>query len=353
MNNGMPSLVDQAMSTTSALVTKGITAANLASDTVGAGLGVPQNLKPFLTNLAKRQTSFYDRVSKPIGFGSAVEFNLLPAYFSGTENASPNELFYADGGLPQIKTTAYKNVINPYRDLGLTGSVTGRAMRQEKRFIDLEAGEVKSTMQRVVQAVDWLSFWSRSDVTNSLGIAGFQGLDQLITTNVIDAAGAGISKALLDKASERIYYQGGAGELTNIFCSAGVGIDLNNIYNTQQQLIVNANGRDNITMGNFVKIARTIAGDAEIVPTYFINPGLPYSQGQPYSASSGVTGVGTSTVFLLAMRHITYEELLPISKVDLAVVADSKQFMVLNSGAITCVAEPYCAKIINVAHTPA
>jgi hypothetical protein len=357
MSQPIPASVNQAMKDAGDIVSKAINTTNLATTSYGAGLLVPQNLSPLLTNLAQRETSFVQRVTKTKGAGRASEFNLLSSYFATGDNASPRELFYADGGLPQQLTTKYANVVNPYRDIGMTGTVTGRAARQEAAWTDLLALEVKNTMQRMVQAMDWLSFWSRDDVANTLGIFGYKGLDQLITTNVIDAAGGPITKALLDKAAERIYYNGGAGYLSHIFCSAGVGIDLNNIYNTQQQLIVNMNGNgsgtDNLTLGNFVRVARTIAGEAEIVPNYFINPGTPYGQGNPYSASSGPTGVATSTVFLLAMQFINYEELLPMSKVDLAVVADKRDFMVIESGTITLRAEPFCAKIINVGHATA
>lgn len=351
----VPAAVNQAISGANELVAKGITGSSLASNTysTGSALIVPQNLSPLLTNIAQRETSFYDRVQKTQGFGKAAEFNVLQALFSAIDNASPRELLYADGGLPQQKTTQFANVINPYRDLGLTGSVTGRAARQEANFTDLEALEVKATMRRVMQAIDWLSFWSDTTTANSNGITGYAGLDSMIQTNVIDAQGAPISKLLLDRAAKRIYYKGGAGYLSHIFCSAGVGIDLDNIFNTSAQVqINNGSDRSELIFGNRVAYAQTIAGKAEIVPNYFINPGTPYIQGNPNlsyaSASSGPNGVSTSTVFLLPMEFITYEQLLPMSKIDLAVVADRMDFMVISSGAVTLRAEPFCAKIINV-----
>lgn len=349
-----PKVVSQALAEGNALIQKGISASNLASETIGSGLITPQNLSSLLPNLAGRKTSFYDRVRKPRGFGQASEFNTISALFGSGESADPRELFYADGGKPEEKSTTYSNVVNPYRDLGLSGSVTGRAMRQAQGGTpaDLEAQEVQNTMTRVRQAIDWLAFWSRDDVNNSNGIAGFKGLDQLITTNVIDAGGASISKALIDQASTRIAYQGGEGELTHIFTSVRVGVDLDNIYNTQQQLVVNmGDTRNDLTLGNRVTRVATVAGEAELVSSYFLNPGTPYTQGQPYSASSGVRGISLSSVFLLSMNWVEYEELLPMSKVDLAVVADKMDFMIINSGTIKVMAEPWCAKIINVAET--
>jgi hypothetical protein len=353
-----PKFVDQALNASAELVEKGITTANLASETIGAGLIAPQNLSPLLPNLAQRKTSFYDRVNKPQGLGTAAEFNMVSALFASGESANPVEAFYDDVNGPAEKSSAYASRLNPYKSAGFKGSVSGRAMRRAKGGTptDLEAQEVQNTMQRVRQALDWLAFWSRSDVTNSNGIAGYQGLDQLITTNVIDAAGAPLTgdagKALIDKAAKKISYHGGAGEVSHMFSSIGVGIDVDNTYNTKEQININM-GEDTAKLrwGNRVTSVLTVAGELELVPTYSINPGTPYNQGQPYSASSGPEGTQVSTVFLLAMKWINYEELLPMSKLDLALLGDSHQFLVIEDGTVTLHAEPWCAKIINVRET--
>lgn len=347
-----PANVAKALKGTEELVAKGVSASTLASETYGSGLITPQNLSPLLVNVAARKFPFYQMVQKPKGAGQSAKFNLVDALFETGEDASPDELFYEDGGVPEEKTTSYSNVINPFKDLGLKGSVTGRSMRQAKGGTpnDLVAEEVKNTMQRVAQAIDWLSFWSRSDVTNSNGIAGFKGLDELISTNVIDAGGAPISKALLDEASRKISYQGGGGELSHIFSSPGVAQDIDNLYNDQNRIVINQGGdQKDLTFGNYVRRLNLSAGQPEVVADYFLNPGDPYPQGQPYSASSGPSGISLSTVFLLPMSYVFYEELLPMSKIDLATVADKVDFMVLNSGTIKLQAEPWAAKIINVA----
>lgn len=336
-------------------IESGVSTAELASTAYGTnGLITPQDLSPLLTDLAMRETSFFDRVQKTRGVGDAATFNLKEGYFGTTEDSDPNEMFYADGGLPGERTTQYNNIVNSYKDAGYKGSVTGRSMRHMAGQLDLEADEVMNTMQRVRQGLDWLSFWSRDDVTNSAGIAGYKGLDQLITTNVVDAQGAQISEGLINKAARKIGYQGGAGRLSHVFASYGVGMDINKIYRSYNQFIVNMPGaqRGDVTLGDpLVSRIQTTVGTPEVVPSYFINPGLPYKQGQPYSASSDTDGVGTSTVFLLAMDFIQYRELLPMSKVDLAVVADKKEFMVIESGTVVLRAEPFCAKIINVAES--
>lgn len=335
----------------------GVSTAELASTTHGTdGLITPQDLSPLLTDLAKRKTSFFDRVSKTRGQGDAYSFNLTEEYFGSSEDASPNEMFYADGGLPVERTTKYNNVVNPYKDVGLSGSVTGRALRQMAGQVDLEAQEVKNTMQRVRQGIDWLSFWSRNDVNNSAGISGYKGLDQLITTNVIDAQGGEVSLDMMNELARMIAYQGGSGEVSHVFTSMGVGIDINALYRSQNQFVLNMPGaeRASFNAGDPMTTGvQTVLGTHELVPSYSINPGLPYPQGNPYDASSAEEGVGTSTIFFLAMPYIEYRELLPMSKVDLATVADKQDFMVIESGTVALRAEPFCGKIINVAESTA
>ena len=347
-------LATQAVQEVQEVIAKGVSTSNLASTTYGTGLVTPQDLSPLLVDLAKRETSFFDKVKKTRGVGDAAVFNQVEALFGSSEDTSPRELFYADGGLPVERTSRFKNVVNPYKDVGLKGSVTGRSMRHMAGQMDLEAVEVKNTMQRLRQGIDWLSFWSRDDVNNTAGIAGYKGLDQLITTNVIDAEGSVITEDLINKAARKIGYQGGAGTLSHVFCSYGVGLDLNKIYRSSNQFILNMPGanRTDVTVGDPITTKiQTVVGTAEIVANYFINPGLPYGQGQAYAASSGTDGVGTSTVFLLGMEYVEYRELLPMSKVDLAVVADKMDFMVIESGTVVVRAEPWMAKIINVAES--
>ena len=353
MDTNIPAAVDQAINDAQELVTKGVTTSDLSTATYTAdSLIQPQDLSPLITDLSQKETSFYNRVRKTRGVGAAALFNLKESVYKSGENASAYEYLYAEGGLPVERNTQYGNIVNPYKDLGTKGSVTGRAIRQmQGGTTDLMADAVESAMMRLRFAIDWASFWFRSDTTSTGGISGYQGFDQLITTNIVDAAGAQISKALIDKLARKIYYSGGAGMVDSVWCSAGVGIDINNLYNPNNQLSVNLGPTNGLTFGNRIGTLATIVGDLDVVPNYFINPGTPFLQGSGYSASSGPAGVGTSTVFFLGMRFIEYRELLPMSKVDLAIVADKQDFMVIESGSVVLRAEPFMGKITNVAES--
>jgi hypothetical protein len=350
-NAQLPKEVAQALANAEDVVTKGVSGADVATATYSpaAALVAPQNLSPILTNLAERKTPLYNTIEKRKGFGQAVVFNLISSLFGTGESAAAGDAYFSDGGTATEKKTLYKNVSNAYKLLGFKGQVTGTAIRTMQPFADLEAVEVGATMRRVMQALEWLLFWSRADTTYANGLVGFSGMDELITTNVVDANGAPLSKALFDAAAKKIAYQGGMDENFMVFASIGNTITLNNIYNTQQNLIINVNDekRDNLTLGNIVPKIQTNIGVMNVMADYFVNPGLPYTQGTGYSASSGPAGVPTSSVFILPMNQVYLSELLAISKFNLAQVGDAVPFQVLTQVAPVLTAEPWAAKIIN------
>jgi hypothetical protein len=327
-----------------------------AIDTSDIGTGAnqmraAQNLAPFITDLSAKAIPFYTKAKKTPGSGSAKEFNLVRDLFQASDNADPREAMYADGGLAVDAGTKYGSVSFAYKQFGYKGKVTGFAQAQGQSFTDLERTETMKTLQRTLQAFEWSAFWSRTDQTNSAGVAGFAGLDQLITTNVIDAGGQPLTKSLIDRASKKIAYQGGANMTTDIYLSPGQGIAANNLYAGREQIIINQSGRDGIVAGEKVTAVETIVGQLTLNPSFFINPGLPYRQGNPYSASSGVSGIDLSTIFLLPMGSVDVDQLLAPVKEDLAKTVDAYEFMVKLYAVLCLYAEPWAAKIINVAES--
>jgi hypothetical protein len=350
VTNGAVNAALDAASEAKELVQKGITTANVTGATyTDDRLVLPQDLSPLLTNLDNREASFFNAVKKTAGVGDAAVFNLKKDIYSGSRD--PVNYLYAEAGLPTESTTVYDHFTNPYKDMGVKRSISGRAKRQARGGApsDLRAEEVQSGMMELRDAIDWASFWLRTDATSTAGVAGYAGVDQLISTNIIDAGGSAISKAIIDEAIRKIIYQRGtpaAGFM--IWCSPGVGIDLDNTYNTKEQININLGSTEGLTLGNTVVTARTRLGDMPIMHNYNINPGLDRPQGNPYSASSAASGLQTSTVFILPMKRMEYRELLPMSMVDLAIVADKEDFMIIESGTLVLTAEPHAAKITNV-----
>lgn len=338
------------------LITKGVTTSDLsANPSGGAFLRAPQNLSPLVINLGERVPALYRDLKKVKGYGKATQFNLIESVFGSSEDWTPNESFYAENGTPPERKPQFKNLVQPYKAFGFKGQTSGHAFREQNGGTpsNIEATNVENTMHQVTQAAGWLTYWSRSDVNNNAGLPGFTGFDQMITTNVIDALGAPISKSLIDRAFRAIAYNGGAAAgRFGMYASYGVAMDTNNLYNTQQQVIVNTSSdRTGLVFGNKISTIRTFLGDVPVNGDYFVNPGTKYPQGQPYSASSGAKGLNVSTIFIMALDHIAFEELLPVSKIDLAITGDALPYMVITHGAPTLRAEPWCAKIINVSET--
>jgi hypothetical protein len=325
-----------------AMLEKSISTSDIG-DTVGANnLLAARDLDPIITNLADRNIPFYDAVKKEDGFGAGFNFNLTESLFDQAQN--PRDAFYSDGGLPQSQQTSYGSQYVAYKSVGYQGSVTGLAQAVGESIVNLYATEVEKSSRRTVQALEWLAFWSDTTTANSSGLTGFAGLNSMITTNVIDASGAVISKALIDRAAVRIQSQGGMA--THMFCSLRVAADVNNLYNGNERVIVNAGDRQSLTLGNRVADVSTVAGYFTIVPDFFINPGNTYPLNN--GVSSTPLGATTSTIFILNMNYITYKFLRRLTLEPLGKTADKIDFFTRAYCALKLTAEPWCAKIINV-----
>jgi len=327
-------------------VKKGISTSNevWGNTNSSTALTVRQDLSADIVNLGNRNTPFRDMVTKAPGQGAAFTFNTKKSLFMPGDNTSPREVFYADGGLPTMRSTQYGTTTVAYKAIGYEGEVTGLAQASGESIVDLYATEVESTSRRVIQALEWLSFWSTTTDLNTGGLGGFPGLDSLITTNVIDAAGAPISKALIDKAIKRIISYGG--QPTHIFASNGITADINNLYNSYAQVLVSNVDQANLTYGFNVPNIMTAAGVQKVVPDFFLNPANTYPSSN--GTSSYPAGATSSTVFILAMPFIKVKVLKAIGMEELGRVADKRSFFVNEYSGIELTAEPWCAKIINV-----
>lgn len=326
---------------------KGITTGDLSANGTTGTMTVRQDLDPVITDLTNRNTPFRDAVRREPGQGEAFTFNTYDSLFGGSEDSNPREAFYADGGLPEEKTTEYGTKVVSYKSLGYKGSVTGLAQAQAQSLVDLYASEVQKTTQRVIQSEEWLAFWSDTTTANTNGEYGFPGLDELITTNVVDAGGAAISKSLIDQATEKIAQRGGTA--THLFTSIRVGINIDNIFNQYAQVVINQNDRDNLRLGNKVRDISTVAGVLSLTPDFFLNPGNTYPL--PNGTSSFPSGATTSTVFILAMPYISMKDLKPLGMEELGRTADKRDFYVNEYTGLKLTAEPWCAKITNVSDT--
>lgn len=332
-----------------AALQKGISTSSLNGGTGSSTLTTRQDLDSVIVNLANRNTPFRDLAKRTQGQGAAFTFDTASSvYASGDPSSNPRDMVYADGGLPTARTTTYGTKIVSYVALGYSGSVTGLAQATGESLVDLYAAEVEKGTRAVIQGEEWLDFWGStttlSPVTN---LAQYSGVDELITTNIVNAAGAAVSKRLIDQATRMIAERGG--QATHIFASIQSAQNINALYNQYSQVIINGEDRQALTLGNMVKNVSTVAGVLDIVPDFFVNPSntYPISTG----ASSTVDGNLTSTIFILAMPFIEVRDLKKLGMQELGVVADKRSFYVNEYSALKMTAEPWCAKITNVLDT--
>lgn len=334
--------IDKTIKTARDVLAKGISTSTLDGGAGSSTLTSRQNLDPVIPSIADRNIPFYDMVNKEDGYGAGITFNLRRSLYSSSHN--PRDAVYADGGLPQQRTSQYYTQYKAYRSVGLDGSVTGLAQAVGAKVLDLYAQEVEATSRSVLQDVEWLGFWGSETTLNAAGLPQPVGLDAYITTNVIDAAGAPISKALIDSAASRISEYGGMA--THMFTSLRVKADLNNLYGGTERVIINQGDRSNITVGNIAQQVDSVAGVIKFVPDFFINPGNTYPVAN--GSSSTPLGATTSTVFITNMAYVKLSLLQRLGMEELGRTADKREFYVNAYYAMELTAEPWFAKIINV-----
>lgn len=346
MPNSIKQVLEESSKIAKSLGTGDISTVTTTANTIIA----PQDLSSVIPNLPYINAPLYKRIKKVDGVGTAFEFNKKSAIFLTSQNQNPRDIRFASGGNPLQRDTQYANEVVPYRLMGLKGGVDMSYQARMKTYIDAKAEAVADTMQAVMQAIEWLLFWDRSDVNNSVGLAGFKGLDQLITTNVVNAAGGVLTKGLIDSLVKKMEYQNCPEGIVEIYCSVGQKFAFDNIYNTKEQVIINnGESRTDLRFGNIVKYATTAIGDLEIIKDQQLNPGLAYPQGQPYSASSGPNGISLSTIFFVPTTFLDYVRVRAMQMYDLGITRDGMDFNVVEEAALALLAEPWAGKITNVA----
>lgn len=322
----------------------------------GDNIYVPVSLRENITDVSRRATPLVDIFLPRAlqGAGNAHSFNKRLSPDANVIN--PRNAVYADGGTPTEVDTEYATVNVPYVQVGYKGSVTDFAQAQGRAFIDLFQTEVEAKMALVKEALEWLLFWGSTSTTNTAGLTQFAGLDELITTNTVDAGGSRLEgttgKAIIDEATEKIAQQGGFA--THIITSIRTKQNLNNTYfngsaNGARIILNDGNDRTDLSMGEIVGRINTNAGQLQVVDDFFLNPGNTFTL--PNGTSSTPSGATTSTAFILSERFLNFVSLSDLQMVPLARTADKMDFFVKIYTTLELTAEEYCAKITNINDT--
>jgi hypothetical protein len=292
-----------------------------------------QDLEAAIVKLTYRETPLRDIVKRVKGEGRAHLWNVRTA-LGGSVAELTTSIFYADGNLPVASDPAYSQKTAAYKYLGVTANITGPMIASGASFTDIEAEVAEAKLRQVIQAEEWALFHGDASIT---GNYQFDGLDKLITTNVIDLSGAAISLTPIWRAVKKIRIQGG--QPTHVFCSYGVQNQVNSLlvgdlrYIAQQGTVV--------TMGLHANNIQTPAGVLPLIGDFFINPATPY-------ASAAPEGATTSNMYIINLPEMEMVDLLPIGRTELAKLADSVRFYINEYTVFAVKAEPWNARIDNV-----
>ena len=309
-----------------------------------------QDLEAAIVVLSDRGTPFRDRVTRIRGEGLAHLWNQRTSL--GTVANGPQalvNLFYKDGDLPPEDDPTYVQKTAAYKYLGTTAVITGPMIASGRSYTDIEAEIAEAALRRIIQAEEWADFHGDSSA-NTLSYNGF---DNQIVTNVLNAAGSqltasGVVIPLFDKAIKLIRLQGG-NKIDGIYLGFGLQTQVNAIVSPAARYYINVDQEGRVVAGDHATAYMSPLGSIPVIGDFFCNPALPY----PYNSagSSGATGSGLSSVYLL--RHdeqgVQMIDLVPLGRTELAKIADTVRFYLNEYIILALKAEPWTALIDNVA----
>lgn len=348
--------IKQAIKEADEMVQKNVTTADISTTANSSTLRPALDLDNVIVDLAGRPTPFVDTFYKNVarresGVGDSFTFNTNEALNDSIIN--PRDAVYGDGLLPNTLNTEFGQTTVAYRAIGYSGGVTGLARAQGEAVLDLYNNEVQRKMSSTYQALEWLSFWGSTTTLNSSSLAQFPGLDELITTNVVDASNTALygkdGKAVIDEAANLIAQRGGMS--THMFVSTRTGININNTYNGNERIQITTGGgsQEGLQWGNTVASVQTVAGNLRIVPDFFLNPGNTFIL--PNGSSSSPSGAATSKAFIISEPYVAFKVLSGLMLETIGKTADKDEFFVRTYAALKVTAEKFMAKIENINDT--
>lgn len=144
--------------------------------------------------------------------------NIIKLSSFWTQQELAEQIFYAEGGAPAERTTAYVNRSSAYRLLGSIGSITGFAMAGGANFTNQYEKEKGNQLRNTRLQEEWALLHSKSGVTrkphgDGSTALGFQGLIPFIDANApasnIQSSVGALTLRHLDQQITRIVNAGG------------------------------------------------------------------------------------------------------------------------------------------------
>ena len=322
--------VDQAIDK----INKAITATSVSNL-----LLVREDLQNELAIANPTDTPLRNRLARVPGNGSAhAWYRAQPTIqtegrFLGT---GPANGFFSRGGIPTATQVSYQYVSAPYVSLGDIVEVTLFDQMAGKTYTDVKKLQMKLKMINVALMEEWAIINGNSS-TNALQ---FDGLNQIITSNITDLAGAAYTLSSVTTTMRNIATVGGKPQaVVHSYREHQKFSDLvlSSYYRLFQQ---GAGALADIPAG--VAVTRWVSpfGTVDIIASRFITPAAGYTTNFALVIDDkSMTEDGNA---------ISMVDLMPISAIDLALLQTAYRTLVAEFTVLMVTIEAFQGKIINI-----
>lgn len=306
---------------------------------------VREDLQAEMAIMAPTDTPLRNRLNRIQGNGKAhAWYQLTPTTSTETQSSGhlflggtvPEKGFFEKGGLPQGTQPSYKFRSAPYTSLGDTVNVSFFEQMAGGTYTDIKKHQIKVKMLNVALMEEWAIINGDSSVGTGLQ---FDGLNKLITDNVNDIGGAGLTLSAITKTEQTIVTVGGKPQAVVMS------------YRDLQKF-------NELVLGSFYRLFQAGAGTMADIPagisvTRWLSP---FGQ-VDVIGSRYIVPDGSSEDFILVIDDKTVLEdgnaiqmvdLMPLSAIDLALLQSAYRTLIAEFTVLQLTAEAFQGKITRV-----
>lgn len=318
------------------------------STNIGIANMVRQDLSEVLTIQAPMRTPLRNVFKRMTRGGNAHAWRALVSnsYTDGSKfiGTTPNQGFFANGGLPTKTSIQYNEMSAPYKQVGDTATVSIFDQAAGANYQDQMARETRLAMMNAAMMEEWCII----NGDRSQNALQFDGLEVQLINNVNDLGGASITINAFSQVQQGVWDQGGAPKM-NVMSSRQKRklnqIILATFYGIRQT--DGLSGFNRLSAGLNVKSWDFGYGDTEIIPHQYIQPQGGSSAGREsiyvLDHLTEISGLGADNG-----NSIDMVDLLPMSSFDLAMTTSSNTKLIMEITLLAVRGVLYQGKLANV-----
>lgn len=308
---------------------------------------VREDLQAEMAIAAPIDTPLRNRLQRIKGNGKAHAFYRLEPTLDPTTGllflgTAPSAGYFAKGGVPTANQGTYKYVSVPYTQIGDLVEVTFFDQQAGASYTDVRQRQIKNKMINTGLFEEWGILYGDSSLTPSGGGAYFDGLNKQIVYNAVDAGGRVLSLSMVNSALHYVRRAGGHGKAAVMsFREQQKFSEL--VLGSYYRLVQDGMATADVRAGVNVTKWSGPHGVIDVIGHRFIN--------EAYGQLSSMF-ILDDTSNLDDGNAIQMVDLMPISAIDLAIVASAYKTLVCEFTTLQLTAPQFQGRIDNIAGDP-